>query len=71
MIHGSGLSQRLFGTITRPNGDQQATYRHHPLYISAAHNDPHDAFTDMTGGFGGAFFLVGIRAPLIRCECGY
>ena len=63
---GSGLTARLVGTTTRPGGDRQATYNHHPLYRFAG-----DKTTKATKGegadqFGGYWYVVNVHGNQVR-----
>ena len=55
---GSGVSQSLLGTITRPDGTMQLTYNGHPLYYFTADTGGGTAHGQGTTAFGAEWYVV-------------
>ena len=55
---GSGVDERLLGTIRRKNGKRQVTYSGQPLYFYA-HEGPGDVFCHDVKLNGGYWWVVG------------
>ena len=56
---GSGVSQALLGTITRPDGTMQLTYNGHPLYYFTADAAGGTARGQGVKAFGAEWYVVG------------
>ena len=56
---GSGVSQALLGTITRPDGTMQLTYNGHPLYYYPADTAGRTARGQGVKAFGAEWYVVG------------
>ena len=56
---GSGVSQALLGTITRPDGTMQLTYNGHPLYYFTADTAGRTARGQGVKAFGAEWYVVG------------
>jgi predicted lipoprotein with Yx(FWY)xxD motif len=54
---GSAMAGEL-GTITRPDGTRQVTYRGHPLYFFARDGDKGDAYGQGVVGFGASWYVL-------------
>jgi len=46
------------GTITRPDGTKQVTYKGHPLYFFARDGDAGDAYGQGVVGFGSSWYVL-------------
>jgi predicted lipoprotein with Yx(FWY)xxD motif len=46
------------GTITRPDGTMQVTYKGHPLYYFAKDGDAGDAYGQGVVGFGASWYVL-------------
>jgi predicted lipoprotein with Yx(FWY)xxD motif len=46
------------GTITRPDGTEQVTYKGHPLYYFARDGDSGDAYGQGVVGFGASWYVL-------------
>jgi len=57
---GSGVSQALLGTITRPDGTRQVTYNGHPLYYFTADTAAGTAHGQAVKAFGAEWDVVGV-----------
>jgi predicted lipoprotein with Yx(FWY)xxD motif len=55
---GSGISQSLLGTITRPDGTMQLTYNGHPLYYFTADAAGGTAHGQGVKAFGAEWYVV-------------
>jgi predicted lipoprotein with Yx(FWY)xxD motif len=55
---GSGVSQALLGTITRPDGSMQVTYNGHPLYYFRADTSAGAAHGQGIRAFGAEWYVV-------------
>ena len=55
---GSGISQALLGTITRPDGTVQLTYNGHPLYYFTADAAGGSAHGQGVKAFGAEWYVV-------------
>ena len=55
---GSGVSQALPGTITRPDGTMQLTYNGHPLYYFVADTAGGTAHGEGVKAFGAEWYVV-------------
>ena len=55
---GSGVSQALLGTITRPDGTMQLTYNGHPLYYFTADTAGGTAHGQGVKAFGAEWYVV-------------
>jgi len=55
---GSGVSQALLGTITRPDGTTQLTYDGHPLYYFTADTAAGTAHGQGVKAFGAEWYVV-------------
>ena len=55
---GSGVSQSLLGTITRPDGTMQLTYNGHPLYYFTADTAGGTAHGQGVKAFGAEWYVV-------------
>ena len=55
---GSGVSQSLLGTITRPGGAMQLTYNGHPLYYFTADTAGGTAHGQAVTAFGAEWYVV-------------
>jgi len=62
---GSGVSQALLGTITRPDGTMQVTYNGHPLYYFAADTAAGTAKGQGSKAFGAEWYVVGASGSKI------
>jgi predicted lipoprotein with Yx(FWY)xxD motif len=56
---GSGVSQSLLGTITRPGGSMQLTYNGHQLYYFTADTAGGTAHGQAVKAFGAEWYVVG------------
>ena len=56
---GSGVSQALLGTITRPDGTMQLTFNGHPLYYFTADAAGGTAHGQGVKAFGAEWYVVG------------
>jgi predicted lipoprotein with Yx(FWY)xxD motif len=54
---GAAVSADL-GTITRPDGTKQVTYKGHPLYYFARDGDAGDAYGQGVVGFGSSWYVL-------------
>jgi predicted lipoprotein with Yx(FWY)xxD motif len=55
---GGGAVASDLGTITRPDGTMQVTYKGHPLYYFARDGDAGDAYGQGVVGFGAAWYVL-------------
>jgi predicted lipoprotein with Yx(FWY)xxD motif len=62
---GSGVSQALLGTITRPDGTMQVTYNGHPLYYFTADTAGGVAHGQGVKAFGAEWYVVGVSGSKI------
>ena len=62
---GSGVSQALLGTITRPDGTRQVTYNGHPLYYFTADAAAGTARGQAVKAFGAEWDVVGVGGSKI------
>ena len=62
---GSGVSQSLLGTITRPDGTMQLTYNGHPLYYFTADTAGGTAHGQAVRAFGAEWYVVGASGSKI------
>jgi predicted lipoprotein with Yx(FWY)xxD motif len=62
---GSGVSQALLGTITRPDGTVQVTYNGHPLYYFTADTAAGTAHGQAVKAFGAEWDVVGASGSKI------
>jgi predicted lipoprotein with Yx(FWY)xxD motif len=62
---GSGVSQALLGTITRPDGTGQVTYNGHPLYYFTADTAAGTAHGQAVKAFGAEWDVVGASGSKI------
>ena len=62
---GSGVSQALLGTITRPDGTMQLTYNGHPLYYFTADTAAGTAHGQAVKAFGAEWDVVGASGAKI------
>jgi predicted lipoprotein with Yx(FWY)xxD motif len=62
---GSGVSQSLLGTITRPDGIMQLTYNGHPLYYFTADTGAGTAKGQGSKAFGADWYVVGASGSKI------
>jgi predicted lipoprotein with Yx(FWY)xxD motif len=62
---GSGVSQALLGTITRPNGTVQVTYDGHPLYFFSADTAVGTAHGQGVKAFGAEWYVVNASGSMI------
>jgi predicted lipoprotein with Yx(FWY)xxD motif len=62
---GSGVSQSLLGTITRPDGTVQLTYDGHPLYYFTADTAGRTAHGQAVKAFGAEWYVVGASGSKI------
>jgi predicted lipoprotein with Yx(FWY)xxD motif len=62
---GSGVSQALLGTITRPDGTMQVTYSGHPLYYFTADAAGGTAHGQGVKAFGAEWYVVGASGSKI------
>jgi predicted lipoprotein with Yx(FWY)xxD motif len=56
-VSGGAVSGDL-GTITRPNGSKQVTYKGHPLYFFAKDKDGGDAYGQGVKAFGADWYVL-------------
>lgn len=56
-VSGSAAAADL-GTITRPDGTMQVTYKGHPLYWFAHDGDSGDAYGQGVVGFGSSWYVI-------------
>jgi predicted lipoprotein with Yx(FWY)xxD motif len=54
----AGASSANLGTITRPDGTTQVTYKGHPLYHYASDKDSGDAYGQGVKGFGSDWYVI-------------
>jgi predicted lipoprotein with Yx(FWY)xxD motif len=54
----SGANTALLGTVTRPEGASQVTYKGHPLYLFVKDQKPGEANGQGVKAFGGTWFAV-------------
>jgi predicted lipoprotein with Yx(FWY)xxD motif len=54
---GGAVSADL-GTITRPDGSKQVTYKGHPLYMYARDKDDGDAYGEGVKSFGASWYVL-------------
>ncbi len=57
-VAGTGVKQRLLGTIRRSNGKKQVTYNGHPLYRYAEDTKPGQIKGQDSQAFGGGWYVV-------------
>ena len=57
-IAGSGIIQKLLGTITRTDGTKQVTYNGHPLYTFIQDKSPGQANGQGINHFGGIWYVM-------------
>ena len=62
---GTGVSQTLLGTITRPDGTMQLTYNGHPLYYFAADAATGTAHGQGVKAFGAEWYVVAANGSKI------
>ena len=62
---GSGVSQALLGTITRPDGTMQLTFNGHPLYYFTADAAGGTAHGQGVKAFGAEWYVVGVSGSKI------
>jgi predicted lipoprotein with Yx(FWY)xxD motif len=62
---GAGVAQRLLGTIRRPNGELQVSYRGKPLYFYAPEG-PRQVLCQNVSEFGGLWLVVNARGSVVR-----
>jgi predicted lipoprotein with Yx(FWY)xxD motif len=55
---GAGANAADFGTITRPDGTKQVTYKGHPLYRFAKDGDAGDAYGEGVKAFGADWYVL-------------
>jgi predicted lipoprotein with Yx(FWY)xxD motif len=55
---GSGAMAGDLGTITRPDGSKQVTYKGHPLYLFAKDGDAGDAYGEGLKAFGADWYVL-------------
>ncbi len=55
---GSGAVSSDLGTITRPDGITQATYKGHPLYFFSGDKDDGDAYGQGSKAFGAGWYVL-------------
>jgi predicted lipoprotein with Yx(FWY)xxD motif len=55
--HGAAMSADL-GTITRPDGTKQVTYKGHPLYYFSQDKDDGDAYGQGVKAFGAEWYVL-------------
>ena len=53
-----GASSADLGTIARPDGTRQVTYKGHPLYFFARDGDSGDAYGQGVNGFGADWYVL-------------
>jgi predicted lipoprotein with Yx(FWY)xxD motif len=63
---GRGVSGRLIGTIRRPGGKRQVTYRGHPLYYYVGDRRPGQVLCQDVVEFGGRWLVVAPSGRPIR-----
>ncbi len=56
-VSGAAVAGNL-GTITRPDGTKQVTYKGHPLYFFARDGDSGDAYGQGVVGFGSSWYVL-------------
>jgi predicted lipoprotein with Yx(FWY)xxD motif len=56
-VSGTAVAADL-GTITRPDGTKQVTYKGHPLYWFARDGDSGDAYGQGVVGFGSSWYVI-------------
>jgi predicted lipoprotein with Yx(FWY)xxD motif len=56
----------LVGTIRRPDGHLQVTYRGHPLYYYVGDRQPHQVLCQAVAEFGGTWYVVAPGGSPIR-----
>jgi predicted lipoprotein with Yx(FWY)xxD motif len=55
---GAGAMASDLGTITRPDGTKQVTYKGHPLYLFAKDKDDGDAYGEGVKAFGADWYVL-------------
>jgi predicted lipoprotein with Yx(FWY)xxD motif len=55
--HGAAVSADL-GTITRPDGTKQVTYKGHPLYLYVKDKDDGDTYGEGNKSFGAEWYAL-------------
>ena len=55
---GAGAMAGDLGTITRPDGTKQVTYKGHPLYLYAKDGDAGDAYGEGLKQFGAGWYVL-------------
>jgi predicted lipoprotein with Yx(FWY)xxD motif len=55
--HGAAVSADL-GTITRPDGTKQVTYKGHPLYLYVKDKDDGDTYGEGSKSFGAGWYVL-------------
>jgi predicted lipoprotein with Yx(FWY)xxD motif len=65
-VAGTGVRQRLLGTIKLKNGKLQVTYNGHPLYTYIADGSPHQTFYVNQFQAGGRWPAVNAAGGLVR-----
>jgi predicted lipoprotein with Yx(FWY)xxD motif len=57
IVHGAAMSSDI-GTIARPDGTKQVTYKGHPLYFFVKDKDAGDSYGQGVNAFGGAWYVL-------------
>ena len=65
---GSGLNQKLLGTITRSNGQKQITYGGHPLYHYVGDTKAGQQNGQDKKGFSGTWYVVGKSGKFLKAS---
>jgi predicted lipoprotein with Yx(FWY)xxD motif len=60
-----GAAASDLGTITRPDGTHQVTYRGHPLYLFARDKDSGDAYGQGIKAFGASWYVLSARGQKV------
>lgn len=55
---GGGAMSADLGTITRPDGTMQVTYKGHPLYLFVKDKDDGDAYGEAVNAFGAEWYVL-------------
>jgi predicted lipoprotein with Yx(FWY)xxD motif len=65
-VAGTGVRQKLLGTIKLKNGKLQVTYNKHPLYTYTADGAPHQTFYVNMAQAGGRWPAVNAAGGLVK-----
>jgi predicted lipoprotein with Yx(FWY)xxD motif len=67
-VAGSGVNQRLLGTVKRPDGTRQVTYNGHPLYYFTGDAGSGHATGQGTDAFGAEWYVLNASGSKIDTD---